>query len=823
MNPAHRRPLPLIALATLGVALGPIAVAQEAPERPLLPAVSLAGDDGAATLWRNPGSLSLDPDRSWYVGLGQEGFAGDQARFAGAMHAGPLATGLSYRTGPGSPDWWTLSTGLGLKAGRSFGVGTQVGWQLPEGAGNNFVTWDLGATWRPIRWLGVGAVAQNLFSNAAGTGVDERVGVGGVLRPLGDRLYLSTDYLMATRDGSSWRDGVIQASARLLPIEGLALRASGDSTGQVGFGAEIYFGSAGVGGFGRASVDGDAAAPLGLLYATSAEGDQRLVGSARRVVELHLDGSYPYQPSVGLFARQDETYLHLLKRLDDAIDDDNVSGFIVHLDRTPFSLAQIEELRGLLQRARDAGKPVAAYLDQASSNSAYLLATVADRIYLHPAGDLELIGLSAEMMFVRGALDRLGVEPQVAKRSEYKSSPEMFTNTASSAANREQTDALLDDLSGRWAQGIADGRGKELDRIWELVDGGPYTAREAVDLGLVDGLAYPDELDDRFEDLFVSDYDVTEDYGLEDESSGWRPRREIAIITVSGTIVSGQSSSPGFFGGGFTAGSETVEQQLRAAGRSDSVKAVVLRVDSPGGSSFASDEIWRAVERLQKKDKPVVVSMGGVAASGGYYVSASADAIFANPSTITGSIGVYAGPLFSLEGLFDKVGVETEIYTRGRRAAMYSLSKPMDAVEFAALDRLVAETYRQFKQRVADGRDMKPEAVEAAARGRVWSGTAALDQGLVDQIGGFFDAVADARSRAGIPTEAHVELVSFNDRIGPGGEATRRSLRAMGRAVGFKPQPLPTLLPPELAAIARWHDLSDDRVWALMPYHLTVE
>jgi protease-4 len=295
------------------------------------------------------------------------------------------------------------------------------------------------------------------------------------------------------------------------------------------------------------------------------------------------------------------------------------------------------------------------------------------------------------------------------------------------------------------------------------------------------------------------------------------------VITVTGTIVSGPSTAPGLFGGGFTAGSETVEEQLRAAGRSDSVKAVVLRVDSPGGSSFASDEIWRAVERLQEKDKPVVVSMGGAAASGGYYVSAGADAIFANPSTITGSIGVYAGPLFSLEGLFDKIGVETEIYTRGRRAAMYSLSKPMDPVEFAALDRLVGETYRQFKQRVADGRDMTPEAVEAAARGRVWSGKAALDQGLVDELGGFFDAVADARARAGIPDEAHVELVAFSTRLGPGGEAARRSLRAASRVVGFEPEPLPTLLPPELAAIARWQSLSDERVWALMPYQLSVE
>lgn len=826
MNPAHRPPLPLLALGGLALLASPLAAAQEGPERPLLPAVSLSGDDGALTLWRNPGSLSLDPDQSYYLGLSQEEGTGlsETTRFAGALHGGPLATGVSYRSGGGALDWWTLSTGLGLQAGRSFGIGTQIGWQLPEGAGNNFVTWDLGATWRPLRWLGMGVVAQNLFSTSGALGVDERVGGGLVLRPLGDRLFLAADLLLPTAGDPSLTDALVQGSARLKATEGLVLRGYGDSSGQVGLAAEVYFGAGGVGGFYRTGLDADNPAPAGLLYGTSAEGDQRLVGSARRVVELELDGPYPYNPPVGLFARQSETYLHLLQRVEAAVRDDDVRGFVLHLDRTPFSLAQIEELRGLMLEAREAGKPVVAYLDQASSNGAYLLATSADRIYMHPAGDLELIGLSAEMLFLRGTLDLLGVEPTVAKRSEYKSAPEMFTRTGSSEANRAQTEALLDDLSGAWAEGIAAGRGKELARVWELVDDGPYPAARAEELGLVDGVAYPDEVEERFEDLFVADYQLSDDYGLEDEHTGWRPRREIAVVNVTGTIVPGQSATPGLFGGGFLAGSETIERQLRAARRSDSVKAIVLRVDSPGGSSFASDEIWHAVDRLRDSGKPVVVSMGGAAASGGYYVSAGADAIFANPSTITGSIGVYAGPLFSLGGFFDKIGVESEIYARGRRAAMYSLSKPMDEVEFAALDRMVGETYAQFKEKVGEGRDLEPEAVEEVARGRVWSGTAALDRALVDQLGGFPQAVAHARQLAEIPEGAEVRLVAFSDRGGPGGDLARRSLRAAARAMGAPVAPeLPALLPPELAAIAQWQALSGDRVWAMMPYQLTVE
>ena len=809
-------------LAALSLLCASPVAAQSAVERPALPGISLAGDDGAPTLWRNPGSLALDPDASWYAAYAQQMSEGGTPSIALANHAGPLATGLSYRGSATGPDWWALSSGLSLRLDRAFAIGTSVGWQLPEDR-RNFVTWDVGATWRPLQWFGLGAVGQNLFTGRSALGIEERWGMGLSLRPLRDRVVLSADFLLPSRPDVTLADGELQAALRVAPTDGLVLRGWGTTAGEVGLGAEVYFGTAGLGGFGTGAVEGGSTAPLGMLYAQSAEGDQRLFGSGQQVVEVNLDKPFPYTQSSGLFSRPSETYLHLLQRLDRAAEDDNVRGIVLQLDQIAFSFAQLEEVRATVLRAKANGKSVVAYLNRSTGNAAYLLATAADEIYLHPATGLDLIGLSAELLFLRETLDIVGVEPQVASRGRFKSAPETFTRTGSSPANREQTDALLDDLSGAWAQGIADGRGKELERMWELIDGGPYTAAEALELGLVDGLVYPDELEDRLDEAFTEDHELTDEYGLQDESSGWKPAREIAVVRVTGTIVTGDSSTPGLFGGGFTAGSDSISRQLRKARRTDSVKAVVLRVDSPGGSSFASDDIWRAVEQLKEADKPVVVSMGGTAASGGYYVSAGADRILANPSTITGSIGVYAGPIPSLAGLFEKLGVHSEVYTRGRRAAMWSLSKPLDEQEFAALDRLVGETYSQFKQRVSDGRDMDLEAVEVVAQGRVWSGQAALDNGLVDELGGFLEAIDAAREAAGIDRDAEVELIQFSGREGPSGELARLGVRAASTLAGVDFEPLPPLLPPELAAIARWRHLQDDHVWAMLPYEITVD
>ena len=808
----------------LGSLLLPLAA--QAQERPPLPAVSLAGDDGATLLWRNPGSLALDGDPSWYLGYSSPLAAGP-SDVAAAASSGPLAAGLSRHMGaPGAGlDRWTLSTALSLRASRTFALGATLSQQILDAPVGSFTTWDLGATWRPLPWLGASVVGQNLGASDEPFRATRRVGGGLSLRPAGERVYLGFDVFTPAPDTTIWEQSSLEALLRVRPLDGLVLRGwgqrdlQGDRFG-AGGGIEVYFGGSGLGAL--ASTDGAGAQQV-LAYALSAEGDERLGGKPRRVVELEVGGrDFPYEQTTSIFFPSRETYLHLLQRLRAATKDRSVKGFLLELDSTPFSFAQLEELRAVIEEAKSQGKTVVAYLHRASSNRAMYLAATADKVYLHPAADLDFIGLSAELTFYREALDTVGVEAQFASRGAYKSAPESFVNTASSSANREQINALLDDLSATWLDGIAAGRDKTPEAVQALVDGGPYTASEAVEQGLVDGLAYPDEVKERYEEAFGETYVGVRGDDAWDDSRGWPARGEIGVITITGAIVSGRSRTPGLLGGSFQTGSDTVIEQLKEARHTNSVKAVVLRVDSPGGSAFASDEIWHEIERLKKAGKPVVVSMGGTAASGGYYVSANADHIVANSATVTGSIGVYAGPLLSLEGLFDRVGVSTEHYNRGRNASMYSLSKPMDDIEMAALDRMVGETYDQFKDRVERGRAMNGDAVEAVAQGRVWSGRDALDKGLVDERGTFLDAVDKARELANLPENAEVDLVGFRGVLG-GGSASRSALRAMAQAATRnRASELPEL-PEELQTLWVWRQLAHERTLALMPYELTVE
>lgn len=825
MQPTPRSLLFFVA-SLVAVSAGEAHAAGQTTDRPVLPGFSLAGEDGAGSHWRNPANLGLDPDPG-VMFIFNEQVAGPNEALGAlgsdlglAMNGGPLGAGIAYRSHGDGESWWTLSSGLGIALDESAAFGARAAWQLPGADHDNAVLWDLGLTLRPTHWLGVAGVVQNLGQADANLQLRRRYGPGVVFRPFGDRLLLGVDALWQDTDDTPER--VIGANLRAEVVRGLMLRASGDETGEVGVGLELLFGRWGGGAFVRAP-SGAPGPTVASGYIATTDRERRLFSTAPRVAAFDLDGPYAYQPTGGLFrARPGESYINLLERLKTAAEDPGLAGVVLELDRTPFSFAQIQELRQVLETAKANDKKVIVYLHRATSNGAYLLASVGDHVLLHPAAELDIVGLSAEMMYFAGTLDLLGVEARYARRAEYKSGPEPMTRTGSSPPAQEQLEALLDDLSAAWMADVGAARGRDEAAMRALVDEAPYTAARAEELDLVDGLVYPDELEETLEELFSPRLEVDERYHARSETEGWQARRELAVIYVTGTIVSGSSSAPGLFGGGFTAGSDTVVRQLDAARKDPAVKAVVLRVDSPGGSSFASEEIWRAVDRVQRRGKPVVVSMGGTAASGGYYVSAGADAIYAEPTTVTGSIGVYAGPVIDASELLDRIGVGTELYTRGRNAAMFSISKPMDDHEFAALDRMVGATYDMFKERVADGRGMNADEVEEVARGRVWSGTDALDVGLVDALGGFHDAVARARSEAGVPEGAHVRLVTYGDRMGPGGEAVERSVQAVASALEL-PRASPPPLPEEIQRMLRRGVFGEERVLTMLPYELEIE
>ena len=480
-------------------------------------------------------------------------------------------------------------------------------------------------------------------------------------------------------------------------------------------------------------------------------------------LELRLDGEVPEQPArdfEAFFERRPPSLRTLVESLDRAARDPGVQGVTVRVGSLPDSgWGKVQELREALGRFRASGKPVYAHLETAG-NREYYLATACSKIYAVPTALLDVTGLAAEVTFFRGSLDKLGIEAQFEGVGKYKNAPNQATERGFTEPHREQMEALLDSVFDQYLDALAEGRGKTREEARALVDRGPYTAREALDAGLVDELLYQDELESRLEG---SERLTPGRYVRSARGVGFDGRPRVALVYAVGEIMPGESQDGPFGGDGF-AGSDTVSGALRQAREDHAVKAIVLRVDSPGGSGTASDVIWREVQ-LARKEKPVVVSMGDVAASGGYYIAMAGDAIVAQPGTVTGSIGVFGGKL-SLRGLYDKLGVTREILTRGRHADLFTDYRRWNDEERAAMRGLMEAFYEDFIRKAAEGRKMEEQEVHAVAQGRVWTGAQALKNGLVDRLGGLSDALALAKSKAGISPDQEVALVVLPERKG---------------------------------------------------------
>lgn len=443
--------------------------------------------------------------------------------------------------------------------------------------------------------------------------------------------------------------------------------------------------------------------------------------------------------------------------------DPRIAGLIL-VPTAPSALwGKIQEVRDAVLDFRRSGKPAVAYLEVATERE-YYLATACDRIYLAPASPLNLTGLAMYELFVRDLLDKVGVVPDLVRAGEYKTAPNTFTERGFTRAHREMLDAITADLWAQLVEGIAEGRRKSVAEVRQLLDRGPLLPQAAVDAGLVDGLAYEDELGDKAKlggrELSIVEQRQYRGRGLEGVDFGGKPR--IAVIYGGGLIVAGESrfEPPGEG----LLGSRTIGEALRRARDDGTIRAVVLRIDSPGGSFVASDVIWREVW-LTRRAKPLIVSMADVAASGGYYLAMPATRIVAQPGTLTGSIGVYAGK-FAVGGALDKLGVRVDSVTQGRWAEMYSPIRPFTPAERARLDAQVQAVYETFVAKAAEARGRAPEEIKAIAGGRVFTGRQAKRLGLVDDLGGLDRAVALAKEHAGIPATAEVDLVIYPERRG---------------------------------------------------------
>ncbi|HZA73247.1 MAG TPA: signal peptide peptidase SppA [Propionibacteriaceae bacterium] len=448
-----------------------------------------------------------------------------------------------------------------------------------------------------------------------------------------------------------------------------------------------------------------------------------------------------------------------LRALYESGDDQRVLGLIAKVGGG-LPWATMQELRLGVEVFARSGKPTVAWAESFDSGrvnlAAYALASVFSEIWLQPGGGIGPLGVGVETTFLRGALDKLGIEPQLEQRHEYKNAADQVQRAELTPAHRESLEQLTGSIYGEAIQLIAAGRSTDADQVRSVLDDSPYTAAEARDAGLVDRLGYRDEVYASVRSRFPTTPELLfADRWKPTRRPSWPKRRRghVALVEARGAIVTGRSRRGV---GGRQVGSDTVSAQLRAARKDDSARAVVLRVDSPGGSAVASEVIWREVVRLRDARKPVVVSMSDVAASGGYYIACPADAILALPATITGSIGVFGGK-FVVTELLERLGLTTGTVQQGQRALMYSARRGFDGQERERLAATIDAVYADFVAKVAIGRGRSPEDIEAVARGRVWSGQDALRAGLVDQLGGLREALAEARTRGGLPDDAPVQ------------------------------------------------------------------
>jgi protease IV len=477
---------------------------------------------------------------------------------------------------------------------------------------------------------------------------------------------------------------------------------------------------------------------------------------------LHLEGELPEQPPVTLpipflEEQQPMTMIETWQLLRKAAVDSRIKALVLEPRDLGVGWAKLEELRGSIVAFKKSGKPVYAYLRGAGTKE-YYVATAADRVFMAPEDELDVKGLRAELMFVKGTLDKLGVEMEFEHVGKYKDAPDMFTKTSPTLETLEVENQILDQYYGDIIAVIAEGRKKQPDAVRTLIDDGPFVGKSALDGGLVDDLLFEDEMYGKLKD--AAKLESIKRIGERDyskvEVAGVDGKTKIAYIVGQGEITRGGTNESEGSDGITASGLVKVMRQVE---NDTSVKGVILRIDSPGGDGIASDDILHAAKSLSAK-KPVIISMSDLAASGGYFIAMTGDPVVAYPNTLTGSIGVFFGKV-DLKGLFDKIGLATYTLKRGRFADIDTTTAPLNDEQRAKLRREIETFYKGFVERVAAGRKKPYDTIEPLAQGRVWLGAQAKQNGLVDELGGLDRAIEMVRDRAKISSSEKIVLVTY--------------------------------------------------------------
>ncbi len=716
--------------------LFPILATADSPKiRSHLPPNSVAMSDDALATFFNPAGLGTNRALNlYYLRTYHSDWPGDDALFISAPGTG---FSMEFVNAANDINFTRYSLSVGHYFGSALYWGSNYSWINSDNRFyDRFKSISVGLMYQR-RYISIGAIGRDLnrpkFMNQK---LGRTYDLGAALRPGTWRATFSVD-MRKTQDVSEID---LSYAIEIRPIRELMLRGTynSDSSFDIRFGINI--GNFGIGTANYFDENRKTRAGVGYFHFSTAS-ITKPIPRKRLFLDLEM--------------RQLNTTLRIAKW------DEDVAGVLIRINGSSYGIGQFQEIRDAIMEFKESGRVVMCYITNCSTGD-YIVASACDAILMHPSSEVRLIGLRAERSFYKGALDKIGIQAHLEHIGEYKSASESFTRNDMSERHRENQNAILDDLYDQLTADIAKGRGWTPEYVKQLIDHGPYTAIGALRSKIVDELVYVDGLEHRASKLAESDVSLVNinDYlksGL--YPYNWSvPKPKIAIIEAKGMMLTGESFIDPFTGTAVM-GAVTIARAIQRTREDESIKAVVLRIDSGGGLVIAADIIWHQLMQL-KEVKPLVVSMADIAASGGYYIAAPADVIVAEPGTITGSIGVIGGK-YSFKGLYEKLGIKKEIITRGAHADFYSDYSDYPPDKQKIVQKQINEIYEDFISKVAHGRmQLTREDVDKVARGRIWTGRQAKEKGLVDELGGLSVALSIAQKRAGLEKKA-VEIVRF--------------------------------------------------------------
>ncbi len=711
------------------------------------PAASVFGGEA---LWNNPAGLSAySADGLQIIGDYRNG---DWFKSKGLLvHARRM--GIAYRS-LAQPSDSTLKewiVGMGVPVGVDLNIGISYRWiSSGPAAFDGQKQWEIGLLRRGHGPYSFGVTAGNLNRyKSAGQRTETELRYALGYRPVGNKLTLSADALLSTK--TKFKNAQFVYHAEFTPLSGLYLNGFIDSHRNFELGGRVNLLESFVGSKSRFDRGGHNLGTTMFLGTTSVRQPSIIGQPAQRLI-VPLSQFGAENPARPVFGKSSPAFVDLILTLYRAVQDKSVREVLFLSDGLHLSFAQSQEVREAITQLCANGKQVI-FHDNAPSNLSCYLASAADKIIVPPVSEVYLVGLRAELSFYAGTMDKLGIKADLMRIGDYKSAVEPYTQTASSDAAKAQLNRLLDDLYDQFVDGIAEGRNLPKDSVKRLIDAGPFTSLAARNAGLIDELAYKA---DFVKDLGTKSRNISfAAYQKDTVATGsWESPATIAVVVADGEIIGKyDKGSPFDSDKPVTAG--TMAAAFGQAQHNRQVKGVVFRIDSPGGDALASDVISQTVIHAAKR-KPLVVSMGGVAASGGYYIAIPGQRLFADPATVTGSIGIFGGKV-DMSGFYQKIGMGKELFTRGEHAGWLTTSRPFTDEERTKYMGHLAAFYDHFVSFAASNRRLPTDSVDNLGRGRVWTGREAVANGLVDQQGGLWQSLEYVRAKIGAK-EVRVEV-----------------------------------------------------------------